>query len=203
MVVVAQEKKKAKETPVAEAPASASTEALRKVIEAGREVYRIMTAYKKLAIRLRMETKDRGDRAAELSQLYSYLSLVNEYHADALKQVAGLLDELKTHGLPEAYEREQLQTLTTIDGDRITITQKMYASIPADKREEAYTWLRENGHEALITEVVNAQTLSAFAKAEIAEGRELPETIFTSFFKPSVSLTKGKETKGAMAGVVT
>jgi hypothetical protein len=43
---------------------------------------------------------------------------------------------------------------------------------------------------ALVKETINASTLAAFAKAELEEGRELPDDIFNVYIMPNTSVTK-------------
>lgn len=149
-----------------------------------------------IAIRQAMaEIKGHGDRAAHLVQIYSKLRTAQDILTVQIKDFSTVLDVVGSVLIPEAFEREQLQTLTTQEGDRMTVIMKLYASIPAEKREEAYKWLREHGHEDIIQETVNASSLSAFAKAELAEGRELPDDIFSIFTKPSATLTRKKKGK--------
>lgn len=139
------------------------------------------------------EAKQRGDSAADLVRLYSRLRTAQDIIMLPFKDLSNLEGMLAKKLIPEAFDREQLKTLTTVDGDRVTTTMKLYASIQAAKRAEAYEWLRANGHEAMIAETVNASSLSAFAKAEVAEGRELPEEIFTVHIEPAISLTRAKK----------
>jgi hypothetical protein len=142
------------------------------------------------------EARGKGDRAAHLVQIYSRLRTAEDILGAQVKEFNELLSMFKGKLCPEAFEREGLQTLTTQDGDRMTITQQMFTSVLAEMRDAAKEWLREHGHGDLIVETINAGSLSAFARAEIAEGRELPASIFTSHLAPSASLTRAKS-KGA------
>lgn len=139
------------------------------------------------------EAKKHGDRAAHLVQIYAKMRTAQDILSVQLKTFSDNLGLLADRLIPDAFEREALQTLTTRDGDRATITQKLYASVLAAKREEAYKWLRANGHEALVQETINSSSLTVFAKAELAEGRELPDDIFSIFTKPALSFTKAKK----------
>lgn len=140
--------------------------------------------------------KAKAGGAAELARLYSTARLHYEIVGEAMKGVGQLVDLMNRVYIPEAFENEKISTLTDADtGDRVTITQRMLASIPADNRELAYAWLRENGHESLITETVNASSLSAFAKTQMEAGFELPDEIFKTTIMNQVSLTRGKKSK--------
>jgi hypothetical protein len=172
---------------------------MRAILGKGRFVFSDIKGWNQVVQTLLDEANTRGDVAAELVQLYSYIRTVKEHIDELFKHTDTMLAALASGRIPEAFEREQLQTLTTAEGDRATVVQKLYASILAEKREQAFKWLRDNGHESLITEVVNAQTLSAFARAEAEQGRELPEETFTTHQKPTVTLTRSKATKAAIA----
>jgi hypothetical protein len=138
-----------------------------------------------------------GDRAAHLAQLFRQLRTARDILDEQLKQFNNALSHVEGGLLPESFDREQLQTLTLSNGDRVTIVQKLYASIGPDGKDAAYAWLHDNGHGDLIQETINSSSLSAFAKQELAEGRELPENIFATFIKPSTSLTRKKVTAPA------
>jgi hypothetical protein len=51
----------------------------------------------------------------------------------------------------------------------------LYAS--TEDKSAAYAWLREHGHGALITETVNARTLTAFVKECQEAGKEVPKGV--------------------------
>lgn len=115
--------------------------------------------------------------------------------AKVVSEFNGRIAYGKEVAMPARLDDEECQTFNT-DRARVTRTAKLYASIPADKRDEAYQWLRDNGLEALIQETVNASSLSAAAKEMMATGNELPEDMFKVHTKDSVSLTnKQKKAK--------
>jgi hypothetical protein len=61
-------------------------------------------------------------------------------------------------------------TNITIDGiGRITLTDVLNVTVPADNKPKVYEWLRDAGFENLITETVNAQTFAAFVRRQIKE----------------------------------
>jgi len=146
-----------------------------------------------IAVREAMgEIKGHGDRAAHLAQIYSKLRTAQEILTLQIKDFEAVISVVQGVLIPESFEREQLQTLTTMNGDRLTVVMKLYASVNGENKDKAYKWLRDNGHGAMIQETINASSLSAFAKAELAEGRELPDEIFSIFTKPSTTLTRKK-----------
>jgi hypothetical protein len=62
-------------------------------------------------------------------------------------------------------------------------------------KEAAYKWLELTGNEGLIQETVNSSTLSAFAKSEMSEARELPAALFNTHVGMNTSVTKVAKNK--------
>lgn len=112
---------------------------------------------------------------------------------DELKKAAyHLMNDYGMKVMPLVFEDEGVSTITLSSGYRVTISQRLNASIPADKKAEAYDWLVRNDLGDLITETVNASSLSATARSLIEEGRQLPDDIFKTVILPQVSMTKVK-----------
>lgn len=156
------------------------------------EAAKLIEGYSKTLSRDLDKAKKGG--AAALARLYSVSRLHFEILGEQLKEVGKLIDLMNRVYIPEAFEAEKIQTLTdALTGDRVTIGQRLLASIPAEHREAAYDWLRKNGHESLIQETVNASSLSAFAKAQLEVGVELPDELFKTTILNQVSLTRGKK----------
>lgn len=94
--------------------------------------------------------------------------------------------------MPTRMDDEECKTFNT-DDFRVTRMARLYASIPSDKQEAAYQWLRDNGLEALIKETVNASSLSGAAKEIMEKGEELPEDLFSTHTKDSISITRKRK----------
>lgn len=165
------------------------------LVSAARAAYRGFATYHHVTNQTLNQVRENGDLALELVTVYIVLRMIKNHLDEAMKLVDAQIDRLSKTAIPEAFEREGAKTITTLDGDRVTVTEKLYASIPAPKREEAFNWLRDNGHESLIVQTVNSSSLSAFAKAELELGRDLPDGLFTTHLQNSVSLTASKKTK--------
>ena len=63
----------------------------------------------------------------------------------AMKETKAALHRITDERLPEALEEMNLQKFTLTDGSEISIKPIYSASIPKDRRDEAYDWLREHG----------------------------------------------------------
>jgi len=94
--------------------------------------------------------------------------------------------------LPELFESEGVKTLNLTSGFRVSIREVIRASVKADAKIDAYQWLYNNDLGDLITNTVNASSLSATARTLNEEGRELPADLFNVATLPQVSLTKTK-----------
>lgn len=105
------------------------------------------------------------DRAASIKTMF-------EHQYDTLKRM-----------LPKKMESEGVERFT-VDGRGIAVRVEVYASIPADKREEAYLWLRKNGLGSVITNTVNGSTLKAMVKEQVSLGHTLPDDLFKVTMEP-------------------
>jgi hypothetical protein len=110
----------------------------------------------------------------EMSKVKAQLDEVKAQKTDLQK----LYDLLRLRLLPERMDAEDVSTLTVDGAGRVSLQSDLYFSIPADRREEAYKWLRENGAGDIIRPTVNAGTGKAWAKEMLLNGKQLPEGLF-------------------------
>jgi len=120
-------------------------------------------------------------------------------------------DELRTVAevsIPELMDEMGMTEFKTKTGLKIIVSEKIRASITAAKRNQAFKWLRDNGHAALIKRVVKVQfgmgedaqaeaaikklgdlpveddssvhnqTLVKFVGEMLKDGRDVPEELF-------------------------
>lgn len=82
----------------------------------------------------------------------------------------------------------------THSGTMFSLTTKVRASAAADRKDELFSALRAEGYGDLVYETVNANSLSAFVKEQIAEnGDALPgwlEGLVSIFEKTTVGVRK-------------
>ena len=128
--------------------------------------------------------------------------------ADRLKELrerkAELADETKANNaeIEQAeYDLSQLMAQTETQsfqraGMLFYLTTKTYASADKEHKDELFDALRNEGYGSLITETVNANSLSAFVKEQMSENDDvLPEWLegkVNVFDKVTVSLRKTK-----------
>lgn len=110
-------------------------------------------------------------------------------------QVFGpLFKQYKEIEVPEALEQAGITHVPLDEGFRVGVSHAWRASIKSDQKEAAYDWLRSNGLEAIISETVNASTLSAAVKVQVEEhNREFPEELFNVAHVPNTSVTQTKK----------
>ncbi len=141
-------------------------DALQARIDSGNDLAEVKTACS-----LFMDVRDLKDQLAELSKRASAL---NTIMAQTL--------------MPDLFNTEDISTIT-VEGVRFTATHKPRASIKADK-EAGYTWLRDNEYGSIVTETVNANTLSALSRELIENGEDLPDDLFEVYIQANMSVTK-------------
>ena len=128
--------------------------------------------------------------------------------ADRLKELrerkAELADETKANNaeIEQAeYDLSQLMAQTETQsfqraGTLFYLTTKTYASADKEHKDELFDALRNEGYGSLITETVNANSLSTFVKEQMSENDDvLPEWLegkVNVFDKVTVALRKSK-----------
>ncbi len=109
-----------------------------------------------------------------------------------LKEINAAIDEVD-YRLSEMMAETETQNFTRA-GTMFCLTTKTRASAMAGRKDELFSALRGEGYGDLVYETVNANSLSAFVKEQMAEnGDALPtwlDGLVTVFEKTSVSLRK-------------
>ena len=109
-----------------------------------------------------------------------------------LKEINAAIDEVD-YRLSEMMAETETQNFTRA-GTMFCLTTKTRASAMAGRKDELFSAPRGEGYGDLVYETVNANSLSAFVKEQMAEnGDALPtwlDGLVTVFEKTSVSLRK-------------
>lgn len=112
-----------------------------------------------------------------------------------LKEINAAIDEAD-YRLSELMAETETQNFTRA-GMMFCLTSKTRASATAGRKEELFSALRGAGYGDLVYETVNANSLSAFVKEQIAEnGDVLPawlDGLVNVFEKTGVSLRKSSK----------
>lgn len=87
-----------------------------------------------------------------------------------LKEINAAIEETD-YGLAMMMAESETQNFTHA-GTMFSLTTKTRASATAERKDELFTALRREGYGDLVYETVNANSLSAFVKEQIAENED-------------------------------
>ena len=109
------------------------------------------------------------------------------------KELTARIEELDRQ-LSEAMAEEEIDRFSR-NGSLFYLTSRLFASPKPGEKDAMIRALKENGYDGLVTETVNANTLSSFAKERMMESEsgELPgwlNEVITTFEKVSVGVRK-------------
>ena len=104
------------------------------------------------------DAKKLSDQVVKLQGLEEEL-LVKEQELKELKRKVELVS---AEVIPTMMQEMNISTLKLADGTSVEVKPVYGASIPADKREEAYKWLRENG----LGDLIKNEVTVAFGRSE-------------------------------------
>ncbi|MCM1270809.1 MAG: hypothetical protein NC247_09340 [Ruminococcus flavefaciens] len=107
-------------------------------------------------------------------ELAEQLKQLREAKKDAEQRVKDINAEIdKTeYALVQLMAETETQNFTRA-GTMFSLTTKTRASAMAGRKDELYSALKENGFGDLVYETVNANSLSAFVKEQIAENQDI------------------------------
>lgn len=69
---------------------------------------------------------------------------------EAIKDRKAQVQDLRTKVIPDLLRSIGMNSFALADGTTVELKDEVFPDIPAAKREEAYEWLRQNGHGDLI-----------------------------------------------------
>lgn len=113
------------------------------------------------------------DNIAELLKFYRQLRDANSQIDQLCKILNELEQNLSYKIIPDIMETMQMDSLKS-GGYTYSVNVRNNASIPLDKREKGLQWLKNNGLSAIISETVNAKTLSSAVTQHIVEKGLIP-----------------------------
>lgn len=116
------------------------------------------------------------------SSLDEQISAVNKEH-DILE--GELVDLLIEEGKERTGSYEKIGAFTVMKP-------RAYATVPEEKREEAFKYLRSKKRGDLIVQRIMPGSISTYVKELLAEGKEVPECI-SYYLKTSLQYVKPKE----------
>jgi hypothetical protein len=115
---------------------------------------------------------------------------MNDHVSDFEKAFSALFEKYKTEIVPEALQDERMPNAPLSEGFRVGPSYKWYASIRPGMLKRAIAWFEPRNMLDLVTESVNAQSLSSSMGNKIKEtSEEPPRDIFSITLKPSTKVT--------------
>lgn len=111
------------------------------------------------------------------------VALENEYAAAevALEELKKRVNHVKLIELPNALAEIGLSSITLLDGAKIEVKQKYYASIPVERRGEAFNWLTDHKYDGIIKNTVKCD----FGKGENDKATEAMQELISLGFRPT------------------
>lgn len=101
-----------------------------------------------------------------------------------------LVEQWKTRVVPSIFDEEGITSAPLDEGVRVGVSSKVMASVRSDAKYHAYQFLLDGEDTApLVTQTVNASSLSSHAKGMLEDNRELPPDLFNTMVQPSTSVT--------------
>lgn len=96
--------------------------------------------------------------------------------AESKKEIQDRYDKLRLFEIPAVMA--EMESATSVKGafGRCTLTTDLGVKVLVDKGT-LHQYLKDSGNEALIVPTVNAQTLKAFVKEQMINGRPVPDNI--------------------------
>lgn len=110
-----------------------------------------------------------------------------------VKEISAEIDQLDL-ALSDAMAEAECERFSR-NGSTFYLNTRLFASPIAGQKEAMFQALKDNGYGEIVTETVNANTLSSFVKEQMVENNdEIPEWIsqvVNTFEKVSVGIRKG------------
>ena len=132
------------------------------------------------------ETKNLSSLVQQLNDVSSKITKCEE-HLKVLKKEK---QRLSLETIPELMDEMGIERLD-VDGATVTLKPFVSASIPSDRRQEAYTWLRENG----LDDIIKNDVILSFSRGEDnVAGSLMGTTTVTSYVESGAGVKAGGRT---------
>ena len=147
-------------------------------------------------IELRQQLKlveDKEDPVA-LARAFVALHRLREFINTILGENSSIMSKVfnyyKAEAIDAAFAKAQMPHVPLDEGFRVGLTKSVQVSIPADKKADAFQWLRDNNLGDIIKPTVHAGTLSATVQVMMEEQNvEPPSELFTIHTARHASVT--------------
>ena len=124
--------------------------------------------YKDNSINFEEDQREDLDGANDANKLSNQVVKLQELEAELLvkeqeyKERKRKVELVSSEVIPTMMQEMNISTLKLADGTSVEVKPVYGASIPADKKEEAYKWLRENG----LGDLIKNEVTVAFGRSE-------------------------------------
>ena len=121
-----------------------------------------------MSIDFEQEKREELDGANDAKKLSEQVVKLQELEAELLvkeqeyKEMKRKVELVSSEVIPTMMQEMNISTLKLSDGTSVEVKPVYGASIPADKKEEAYEWLRENG----LGDLIKNEVTVAFGRSE-------------------------------------
>lgn len=111
-----------------------------------------------------------------------------ELRESVVKELKEQFDELRLKKIPEKMEALGVKNITFVGIGRVQTAQDIYAGTREGQKEAGIQWLRDCGHDGMVTENYNSSSLKALFRRMIKDGAPIPDDIFsvTPFTRASI-----------------
>lgn len=123
--------------------------------------------------------KSIADVARRIRETEDEIAKVDTYLKEKKKELLKMTDE----DLPSMLQELGVSSFTLDDGSKVDVKPLYGASIPVPRKEEAYKWLRDNGYDDIIKNVVSC----SFGRGEDRDAANLIDAAQTLGFHPEQS----------------
>lgn len=136
------------------------------------------------------DAKNLSDQVVQLKNLEDAILATEEQLKDLKKQA----DKLSGTVIPEMMQEMNLSTLKLHDGSAVEVKPVVFASIPSDKKDEAYQWLRNEG----LGDIIKNEITVSFGRDEDAKAQQYAGLAQGQGYEPSQKLKVEPSTLRAM-----
>ena len=174
---------------------------IKELKEAEKQIKAIQKTITKLDLQL-YQLKEAGPRSvlAPAATMYKMLADLEDLIEESRVKAYHLKNFYQFHVLPDLFHDASVDTVRTLNGYNVAITEDISVSIPADSKPDAYTWLQDNGYGDIITTTVNSSTLKATMKEILKDGVIVPEEVFKVTTLNKYRVTQSAKKNSLLAG---
>ncbi len=102
------------------------------------------------------------------------------------KTLGKQIHALEDREIPELMDENEIERLTIKGVGTLFTRSELQVGLNVADQEEGFKFLRDNGAESLIKETVHYQTLKAWSKERLENGKKLPEIFHAYAFRKAV-----------------